>query len=113
MTFRSGDLVAYLGRAGRVSGVESVEAAGVRLDALVIVHTALPGATVHIPLRRVAHAVKRISAAEAARLDENVVVPITYQQSRMQKARAAKQAKGVFVEFGRLGAIARARTRAA
>ena len=113
MAFRSGDFVAYLGRAGRVRGVESVDVAGIRLDALVIVHTALPRGVVHVPLRRVANTVKRISAAEVARMDETIVPPITYQQSRLQKARAAKQAKGVFVEFGRLGALAKARNRAA
>lgn len=109
MAFRSGDLVAYLGRAGRVCGVKSVEAAGVRLDVLVIVHTAHPRATVHIPMRRVADAVKRISAAEAARMDENVVLPITYQQSSMMKARAAKRAKGTLSDYGRRGGLAKAR----
>lgn len=107
MTFKRGEYVAYLGRrAGRVLGVQPVEAAGARLDALAIALTASRGAVVHVPLHRVESTVKRITKHEAAFLDEHVPAAMSFAQNRMMKARAAAAAKAA--DYGRMGAIARA-----
>lgn len=107
MTFKRGEYVAYLGRrAGRVLGVEPVEAAGSRLDALAIALTASRGAVVHVPLHRVESTVTRISQREAAILDEHAAPVQTYAQNKMMRARAAKAAK--VLDWCRAGGLAKA-----
>jgi hypothetical protein len=116
MTFRRGEFVSYGGRAGRVHGVESVDVAGVRLDALTIVHTGSPRAVVHVPLRRAANAVKRITEAQAMAMDECIEAPVTMRKTRLQKAAQQNKLTAIrerMAEFGRLGGLTKAKNRAA
>lgn len=113
MTFRSGELVAYGGRAGRVAGVESVVAAGARLDALVVALTATPGACIRLPVDQAPAKLERITAAQAAMLDANPVAPIIGRRSKLQKAKANALRSERLAELGRLSGLARARKRQA
>jgi hypothetical protein len=113
MTFRSGDFVAYGGRAGRIAGVESVIAAGARLDTFVVALTATPGAVIRLPVDQAADKLQRISAAQAAMLDANPVAPIIGRQSKLQRAKQDAAKKERLAEMGRLSGLARARKRQA
>jgi len=112
MMFERGEYVAYHGqRAGRVLGVESLDVAGSRLDALAIALTGSRGAVVRVPLRRVESSVKRITQREAAILDEHIPTVVTFASKRMKAARAAAAAKAA--DHARMGGLARASKRQA
>ncbi len=113
MTFRSGDFVAYGGRAGRIAGVESVTAAGARVDALVVALTATPGAVIRLPVDQAPDKLQRISAAQARAMDANPVEPIWRKRNKLQRAKADAARKERLAEMGRLSGLARARKRRA
>lgn len=87
---KTGGLVAYAGRAGRVRGVETVDAAGASFDALTIEHTGLPRGVVYVPLHKAAGAVKPISAAVACELDGSGAHALSFMERKLAKMRAAK-----------------------
>lgn len=103
---KTGGLVAYGGRAGRVRGIETVRAAGVAVEALAIEHTGSPRGVVFVPLPNVGDAVQPISEAQAAALDADVRPAC----SKWGKAARRVGAKGAAVLKAR--AVGRARDRA-
>lgn len=111
MKFRSGDFVSYLGRAGRVCGVESVGAAGASLDVLAIELTASPGAMVRVPMKRAQKHVQRISAAQANALDANPIIPVFRALTKMQRAHKEEARRERLAEFGRQGGLTKAKKR--
>ncbi|MDP3493006.1 MAG: hypothetical protein Q8R82_07815 [Hyphomonadaceae bacterium] len=112
MTFKRGSFVSYGGRAAEVQGVQPFTLpSGHTVDCLVLVHTGQPRGLVRVPLDRVADTVRPISKAEAEHMDANVVGAVTRSQNAMQRARAAAAAKAA--DYGRMGALAKARNQAA
>jgi len=112
MTFKRGSFVSYGGRAAEVQGVQPfASASGHTIDCLVLVLTGQPRGVVRVPLDRVADTVKRVSKREAEHLDANVQPARTHSQNAMQRARAAAAAKAA--DYGRMGALAKARSQAA
>ena len=110
--FKRGSFVAYAGRAAEVMGVQPFTLpSGRSIDCLVLVHTGPPRGLVRVPLDRVADTVRPISKREAEHLDANVQPTRTHAQNKMQKIRAAAAAKAA--DYGRLGGLTKARTRAA
>ncbi len=111
MGFRRGSFVSYGGRAAEVMGVQPFTLpSGHCVDVLVLLHTAAPRGIVRVPVDRVADNVRKISKREAAYLDENIQPVRTRIENQLQRARAAAAAKAA--DFGREGALRRARSRA-
>lgn len=91
MRFEPGEFVSYGGRSGRVRGIESVRAAGIASDVLVIALSWPPSATMRVPVAKAGAEVKRISEAEAEAMLADIPMAQTLMQQSMERARARKR----------------------